>query len=72
MMPDYVYLLLSIPTKVSVPSFMKYLKRKSIMMLFDKYSNLKYRFGNHHFGVEGYCISTCGLNEATIKGYIEA
>ena len=29
--------------------------------------NLKYKYGNRHFGAEGYYVSTVGLNEATIK-----
>ncbi|KAI4448139.1 hypothetical protein C823_002658 [Eubacterium plexicaudatum ASF492] len=44
---------------------------KSVRMIFDKYANLKYKFGNHHFWAEGYYVSTVGLNEATIKKYIQ-
>lgn len=40
-------------------------------MIFDKHTNLKYKFGNRHFQVEGYYISTVGLNEGTIKKYIQ-
>ena len=34
-------------------------------MMFDKHTNLKYKFGNRHFWAEGYYVST--VNEATIK-----
>ena len=71
MMPDHVHLLVSIPPKMSVSSFMGYLKGKSALMIFDKHANLKYKFGNRHFWSEGYYVSTVGLNEATIKKYIE-
>lgn len=71
MMPDHVHLLLSIPPKQSVSSFMGYLKGKSALMMFDKHANLKYKFGNRHFWSEGYYVSTVGLNEATITKYIE-
>ena len=71
MMPDHVHLLLSIPPKTSVSSFMGYLKGKSALMMFDKHANLKYKYGNWHFWAEGYYVSTVGLNEATIKKYIE-
>jgi len=71
MMPDHVHLLLSIPPKISVSSFMGYLKGKSALMMFDKHANLKYKFGNRHFWAEGYYVSTVGLNEATIRKYIE-
>ena len=49
MMPDYVHLLLSIPPKISVSSFMGYLKGKNALMMFERYANLKYKFGNRHF-----------------------
>ena len=71
MMPDHVHLLVSISPKIAVSTFVGYLKGKSALMMFDKYANLKYRFGNRHFWAEGYYVSTVGLNEATIKKYIE-
>ena len=46
-------------------------KGKSALMIFDRHANLKYRFGNRHFWAEGYYVSTVGLNEATIKKYIQ-
>ena len=39
-------------------------------MIFDKHSNLKYKFGNRSFWATGYYVSTVGLNEATIRKYI--
>ena len=70
MMKDHVHLLVSIPPKMSVSSFMGYLKGKSALMIFDEHANLKYKYGNRHFWAEGYYVSTVGLNEATIKKYI--
>ena len=71
LMPDHVHLLVSIPPKYSVSQFMGYLKGKSSLMIFDNHANLKYKFGNRHFWAEGYYVSTVGLNEATIKKYIQ-
>lgn len=70
MMPDHVHLLLEIPPKMSVSYFMGYLKGKSSLMIFEKHSNLKYKFGNINFWATGYYVSTVGLNEATIRKYI--
>lgn len=70
MMPEHVHLLVSIPPRISVSSFMGYLKGKSSLMIFDKHSNLKYKFGNRNFWATGYYVSTVGLNEATIAKYI--
>ena len=70
MMPDHVHLLLEIPPKMSVSYFMGYLKDKSSLMIFEKHTNLKYKFGNGNFWATGYYVSTVGLNEATIRKYI--
>ena len=61
----------SIPPRISVSSFMGYLKGKSTLRMLDRHTNLKYKFGNRHFWAEGYYVSTVGLNEATIKKYIQ-
>ena len=68
---DHIHMYVSIPPKLSVSQFMGYLKGKSALMIFDKHANLKYKFGNRHFWAEGYYVSTVGLNEATIKKYIQ-
>ena len=53
LMPDHIHMLVSIPPKMSVSSFMGYLKGKSVLMIFDRHANLKYKFGNRHFWAEG-------------------
>ena len=69
MMSDHVHLLLSIRPKYSVSQIMGCLKGKSAM-IFERHSNLKYKFRNRHFWAEGYYVSTVGLNTATIQKYI--
>ena len=71
LMPDHIHMLVEIPPKYSVSQFMGYLKGKSSLMIFDKHANLKYKFGNRHFWAEGYYVNTVGMNEATIKKYIQ-
>ena len=44
--PDHIHMLVSIPPKYSVSEFMGYLKGKSSLMIFDKFANMKYRYGN--------------------------
>ena len=68
---DHIHMLVKIPPKISVSSFMGYLKGKSALMIFDNHANLKYKYGNRHFWAEGYYVSTVGLNKATIKKYIQ-
>lgn len=52
LMSDHIHMLVSISPKISVLSFMSYLKGKSALMIFDKHANLKYKFGNRHFWVD--------------------
>ena len=70
-MPDHVHMLVSIPPRISISSFMGYLKGKGTLMMIDKHANLKYKFGNRYFWTEGYYVSAVGFNEATIKKYIQ-
>ena len=70
-MPDHIHMLVSIPPKYSVSRFMGYLKGKSALMIFDRHANLKYKFGNRHFWSEGYYVSTVGVNDATVRKYIQ-
>lgn len=50
---------------------MGYLKGKSALMILEKHTNLKYKFGNRHFWPEVYYVSRFGSNEATIRKYIK-
>ena len=68
--PDHIHLLVSIPLHLSISQFMGYLKSKSSLMIFDKYANLKYKYGNRKFWARGYYVSTVGLNEKTVARYI--
>ena len=67
--PDHIHMLVSIPPKISVSSFMGYLKEKSSLMIFDKYANMKYRYGNREFWCRGYYVDTVGKNKKAIAEY---
>lgn len=47
--PDHIHLLLSILPKISISSFMGYLKGKSSLMIFQKYGNMKFAYRNREF-----------------------
>ena len=68
--PDHIHMLVSIPPKISVSDFMGYLKGKSSLMIFDRYANLKYRYGNRKFWCRGYYVDTVGRNKKAIEEYI--
>ena len=69
--PDHIHMLVAIPPKISVSKFMGILKGKSSLMIFDRFANLKYKYGNRHFWCRGYYVDTVGKNKAAIKKYIE-
>lgn len=69
-MPDHIHMLVEIPSNQRVSDFMGYLKGKSTMIIFERYSNLKYKYGNRHFWCRGYYVSTVGENKQEIAKYI--
>ena len=68
---DHIHMLISIPPKYSVAQIMGCLKGKSSLMIFEKYANLKYKYGNRHFWCRGYYVSTVGANKKAIQEYIK-
>ena len=67
---DHIHMLVRIPPKYSVSQIVGYLKGKSSLMIFDKFANLKYKYGNRHFWCRGYYVDTVGKNTKKIKEYI--
>ena len=67
---DHIHMLVSIPPKYSVSQIMGYLKGKSSLMNYEKYANMKYKYGNRHFWCRGYYVSTVGRNRRAIEQYI--
>ena len=68
--PDHIHMLVRIPPKYSVSEIMGYLKGKSSLMIFDRHSNLKYKYGSRHFWCRGYYVDTVGKNAKKIEEYI--
>ena len=69
-MKDHIHMLVKIPPKLAVSSFMGYLKGKSSLMIFERHANLKYKYGNRNFWAKGYYVSTVGLNAKVVEEYI--
>ena len=68
--PDHIHMLVSILPIMAVSVFIGYLKGKSSLMIFDRFANLKYKYGNRHFWCRGYYVDTVGRNRKQIKEYI--
>ena len=68
---DHVQMLLEIPPKMSVSSFMGYLKGKSSLMIFEKWGNMRYKYRNREFWCRGYYVDTVGKDTKKIQTYIQ-
>ena len=62
-------MLVNIPPKIAVSTFMGYLKGKTSLMIFDRYANLKYKYGNRTFWCRDYYVDTVGRNKERIAQY---
>lgn len=69
--PDHIYMLIEIPPKISVSSFMGYLKGKSSLMIYEQFPELKYKYRNREFWCRGFYVDTTGKNAKKIQEYIQ-
>ena len=51
--PDNAHMLLEIPPKLSVSSFMGFIKGKSSIMIYGKWGSLKYKYRGRQFWCKG-------------------
>ena len=68
--PDHIHMLISVPPKYSISQIMGYLKGKSSLMIFDKFAQMKYKYGNRRFWCRGYYVDTVWRNQKQIAEYI--
>lgn len=68
--PDHIHMLLELPPKIAVSSFVGYLKGKSSLMIYEQFSNLKYKYRNREFWCRVYYVDTVGKNAKKIEEYI--
>ena len=64
-------MLVEIPPKTAVSSFMGYLKGKSGGMLYEQFGGLKDRYRNRELWCRGYYVGTTGKNTSRIAAYIK-
>jgi len=51
--PDHIHMLVEIPPKLAVASFMGYLKGKSSTMLYEQFGEVKYKYRSREFWCRG-------------------
>ena len=69
--PDHVHMLLEIPPKISVSSFMGFLKGKSSIMIYERWGDMKFKYRGRQFWCRGYYVDTAGKNAKKIQEYIQ-
>ena len=70
-MADHVHVCVSIPPKTSVAEVIGFVKGKSAIQIHRRYLGRKQNFTGFHFWSRGYCVSTVGRDEKTIRDYIK-
>jgi len=71
LMPDHIHMCLSVPPKFSIAFVIGFLKGKSAVRIHRDLLKQNKSKGLH-FWSRGYCVSTVGLDEQTIRKYIRA
>ena len=67
--PDHIHMLLEIPPKMSVSSFIGSLIVKSSLMIYERFGDLKFISRNRQLWCRGYYVDTLGTNEKKIAEY---
>lgn len=69
---DHVHLLVMIPPKISISTYMGIVKGKSAIAVFKQFPKLKEKlYWGNHFWARGYCVDTIGLNLEMIRKYVK-
>ena len=68
---DHVHMVVSIPPKYSVSQVLGYVKGKSAIWV-ARTTGSRRNFVGQNFWARGYCVSTIGLDEETIRAYVRS
>jgi len=68
---EHVHLCVSAPPKLSPALIVQKIKGQTAERIFREFPQLTKRYWGKHFWARGYCVSTVGIDEATIRKYIK-
>ncbi|MFT3946595.1 MAG: IS200/IS605 family transposase [Agriterribacter sp.] len=69
---DHVHVVVSIPPKVSISTYMGTVKGNTAIRIFKNYPMSKKRpYWGNHFWSRGYFVNTVGINEDMIRRYVK-
>jgi REP-associated tyrosine transposase len=71
LLPDHVHMLISIPPKYAVSQVVGFIKGKSAIQIARVFLGRRKNFVGQHFWARGYFVSTVGIDEATLRAYIQ-
>ena len=69
---DHVHLLVMVPPKVGISSFVGTIKGRTAIRVFNKFRHLRNRpYWGNHFWSRGCCVDTVGLDSEMIRKYVK-
>ena len=68
--PEHIHMILEVPPKISVLSFVGYLKGKSSLMIYEQFSEFKFKYCNREFLCRAYYVDTVDKSKLKIAEYI--
>ena len=69
---DHVHLLVMIPPKISISTYVGRLKGRTAIRVLNKFKKLKQnRYWGNHFWAKGYCVDTVGVDSDMIRKYVK-
>ena len=68
----HVHLLVMVPPKVSLSTFVGTIKGRTAIRVFNKFRQLKKKpYWGNHFWARGYCVDTVGLDMEMVRQYVK-
>jgi putative transposase len=69
---DHVHILVMIPPKVAISTYVGTVKGRAAIRVFSKFPNLRIKpYWGNHFWARGYCVDTVGLDLEKIRKYVK-
>ena len=69
---DHIHLLLMIPPKISISTYVGKLKGRVAIRILNKYKDLRQKqYWGNHFWARGYCVDRVGLDSEMIRKYVK-
>ena len=69
---DHVHLIVSIPPKLSVSSYVGMVKGRTAIRVLQRFRELRQKpYWGNHFWTKGYCVDTVGLDLEKIQAYVQ-